>query len=173
MSVMTRSPTRPMAMWSGSAIAKGRVDFDRSRCGESRARRARDRDGRECRQARAKASTTRRSCSAALNIEHYHQAIAVVIAETFEQARDAAQLVRVEYSDITGAFDLAAAEDDGEKAEGRRHQRRARDRYRRFRSRVHCGAGQLDATYTTPDQAHAMMEPHASTAVWNGGRLTL
>ena len=32
---------------------------------------------------------------------------------------------------------------------------------------------QIDATYTTPDQAHAMMEPHASIAAWNGDRLTL
>src|ERR1700704_5986999 len=30
-------------------------------------------------------------------IEHYHQAIAVVVAETFEQARAAAALVRVRY----------------------------------------------------------------------------
>ena len=32
---------------------------------------------------------------------------------------------------------------------------------------------QLDETYTTPDQRHAMMEPHASTAVWNGDHLTV
>src|SRR3954464_3582271 len=31
-------------------------------------------------------------------IEHYHQAIALVVAETFEQARAAAQVVRVEYA---------------------------------------------------------------------------
>ena len=31
----------------------------------------------------------------------------------------------------------------------------------------------IDATYTTPDQSHAMMEPHASTAQWNGDKLTL
>ena len=31
----------------------------------------------------------------------------------------------------------------------------------------------LDATYTTPDQAHAMMEPHASIAAWEGDKLTL
>ena len=30
-------------------------------------------------------------------IQHYHQAIAVVVAETFEQARSAAQLVEVDY----------------------------------------------------------------------------
>ena len=30
----------------------------------------------------------------------------------------------------------------------------------------------IDATYTTPDQAHAMMEPHATIAAWDGDRLT-
>ena len=30
----------------------------------------------------------------------------------------------------------------------------------------------LDETYTTPDQAHAMMEPHASIAAWKGDELT-
>ncbi len=42
-------------------------------------------------------------------IDHYHQAIAVVVAETFEQARAAAQLIRVDYARSEGAFDLAAA----------------------------------------------------------------
>jgi xanthine dehydrogenase YagR molybdenum-binding subunit len=32
---------------------------------------------------------------------------------------------------------------------------------------------QLDETYTTPDHAHAMMEPHASIASWEGDELTL
>jgi xanthine dehydrogenase YagR molybdenum-binding subunit len=31
----------------------------------------------------------------------------------------------------------------------------------------------LDRAYTTPDQSHAMMEPHASTAAWDGDKLTL
>src|SRR3954453_22160001 len=42
-------------------------------------------------------------------IEHYHQAIGVVVAETFEQARAAASLVRVKYIQTDGAFDLATA----------------------------------------------------------------
>src|SRR5260370_39281973 len=42
------------------------------------------------------------------DIERYHQAIAVVVGETFEQARAAAQLVRVNYVRAEGAFDLAA-----------------------------------------------------------------
>src|SRR4051794_14107388 len=44
-------------------------------------------------------------------VQHYHQAIAVVVAETFEQARGAAHLVRVEYARAKGAFDLASAKD--------------------------------------------------------------
>src|SRR5258705_7161493 len=43
-------------------------------------------------------------------IQHYHQAIAVVVAETFEQARAAAQLVLVDYVRTEGAFDLAAVQ---------------------------------------------------------------
>ena len=31
----------------------------------------------------------------------------------------------------------------------------------------------VDATYTTPDHAHAMMEPHATIASWSGDKLTL
>src|SRR3954447_22400847 len=40
-------------------------------------------------------------------IQHYHQAIAVVVAETFEQARAAAHLIRVDYVREPGKFDLA------------------------------------------------------------------
>ncbi|TXM81936.1 xanthine dehydrogenase family protein molybdopterin-binding subunit, partial [Methylobacterium sp. WL116] len=47
---------------------------------------------------------------AALVVDHYHQAVAVVVAETFEQARAAAALVRVTYVEEPGAFDLAAQE---------------------------------------------------------------
>src|SRR5204862_101709 len=52
------------------------------------------------------------------DIEHYHQAIAVVVAETFEQARAAAQLIRVDYVRSSGAFDLAAAKDSATPARG-------------------------------------------------------
>ena len=34
-------------------------------------------------------------------------------------------------------------------------------------------AVRLDETYTTPDQSHAMMEPHASLAAWDGDKLTI
>ena len=31
----------------------------------------------------------------------------------------------------------------------------------------------IDVTYTTPLQSHAMMEPHATLAMWDGDRLIL
>ena len=40
-------------------------------------------------------------------IAHYHQAIACVVAETFEQARAAAALIRTSYAPAKGTFDLA------------------------------------------------------------------
>src|SRR5688572_28435815 len=42
-------------------------------------------------------------------VDHYHQAIGVVVAETFEEARAAAQLVQVRYERGAGNFDLEAA----------------------------------------------------------------
>jgi xanthine dehydrogenase YagR molybdenum-binding subunit len=105
-------------------------------------------------------------------IEHYHQAIALVVAETFEQARAAAQLLRVAYEHAKGAYDLAAVKDTGIKPEpgfGGPPDTSVGD----FASAFAAAPVQLDATYTTPDQAHAMMEPHASIAAWNGDKLTL
>ncbi|EOL9014248.1 aldehyde oxidoreductase molybdenum-binding subunit PaoC [Cronobacter malonaticus] len=102
-------------------------------------------------------------------IEHYHQAIALVVAETFEQARAAAGLIAVEYEEAPGHYDLAKQkpsvttppEDTPDKIVGD------------FNSAFESAAVQLDATYTTPDQSHMAMEPHASMAAWEGDKLTL
>src|SRR5579862_4288668 len=105
-------------------------------------------------------------------IEHYHQAIALVVAETFEQARAAAALVRVTYAPATGSFDLAGGRDCAIKYEpsfGGPADTAVGDFARAFAA----APLQLDATYTTPDHAHAMMEPHASIAAWNGDKLTI
>ena len=40
-------------------------------------------------------------------VAHYHQAVAIVAAETFEQARAAANLIEVRYHTEPGQFDLA------------------------------------------------------------------
>jgi xanthine dehydrogenase YagR molybdenum-binding subunit len=105
------------------------------------------------------------------DIQHYHQAIAVVVAETFEQARAAAELVRVEYDRAEGVFDLAAAKDSAKPA--RITSGPADTAVGDFADAFTVAPVQFDATYTTPDEAHAMMEPHASVAAWNGDRLTL
>jgi xanthine dehydrogenase YagR molybdenum-binding subunit len=105
-------------------------------------------------------------------IHHYHQAIGLVIAETFEQATAAASLVRVEYAGAEGSYDLAAAKDSAVKPE--KITAGAPDSaVGDFGNAFASAPVKLDATYTTPDQAHAMMEPHASTASWQGGKLTL
>ncbi|MPZ20176.1 MAG: molybdopterin-dependent oxidoreductase [Luteitalea sp.] len=105
-------------------------------------------------------------------IQHYHQAIALVVAETLEQARAAAQLVRIKYVRAEGAFDLAAAKDTAitpERIVGGAPDTAVGD----FAGAFAAAPVQLDVTYTTPDQAHAMMEPQASIAAWKGDTLTL
>jgi xanthine dehydrogenase YagR molybdenum-binding subunit len=105
-------------------------------------------------------------------IEHYHQAVAVVVAETFEQARAAAQLVKVSYSQEKGSYDLAAGKAGATKPKGEGEE--APDSsFGDFAGAFASAPVRLDATYSTPDQSHAMMEPHASTAKWDGDRLTL
>src|ERR1700712_2405806 len=106
-------------------------------------------------------------------VEHYHQAVAVVVAETFEQARAAAALIRVDYSAATGAFDLAAGKSAAPKPKAGGLTREPDTSVGDFAGAFASAPAQLDATYTTPDHAHAMMEPHASTAAWEGDRLTL
>ncbi|EWY41569.1 xanthine dehydrogenase [Skermanella stibiiresistens SB22] len=100
-------------------------------------------------------------------VEHYHQAIALVVAESFEQARAAAGLVRVDYVRAEGVFDLAAIKDGMEPSEAAGADSEVGD----FAGAFASAPVQLDATYTTPDQTHAMMEPPASIAAWRGDRL--
>ena len=102
-------------------------------------------------------------------IQHYHQAIALVVAETFEQARAASQLIRVKYVKEKGAFDLAKAKSSATKPKDKDADTRAGD----FGGAFAAAPVRLDATYTTPDQSHAMMEPHASIASWDGDKLTV
>ncbi len=102
-------------------------------------------------------------------IQHYHQAVALVVADTFEQARAAAQLVRITYTEARGAYDLAAARPGALKPKSDDPDTAVGD----FSGAFAQAPVQLDATYTTPDQSHAMMEPHATTAVWEGDKLTV
>ena len=109
------------------------------------------------------------------DIQHYHQAIALVVAENLEQARAASRLIRVQYERAPGAFDLAAEKDSGGKAgkngDGKKNPRE--DRVGDFESAYAQAPVKIDHLYTTPDQSHCMMEPHASMAAWEGDSLTL
>lgn len=106
-------------------------------------------------------------------IDHYHQALAVVVAKTFEQARAAAQLVKIQYERTPGKFDLAAAKASAPLAKPSDFGGTPESKIGDFAGAFAAAPVQLDATYTTPDQSHAMMEPHASTAAWQGDKLTL
>ena len=102
-------------------------------------------------------------------VEFYHQAIGVVVAETFEKARAAANLIETKYmADTSADFDfstqgreLANQDVEPEASVGD------------FETAFRTAPVKLDETYTTPGQSHIMMEPHASIAEWKGGKLSL
>jgi xanthine dehydrogenase YagR molybdenum-binding subunit len=110
------------------------------------------------------------------DIQHYHQAIAVIVAQTFEQARAASALVRVTYAPSSGRFDLAADAEQaplvgGDSGEGSGSP--PEHRVGKFEEAFNSAPVKLDETYTTPDESHAMMEPFATVAAWQGDKLTL
>jgi len=105
-------------------------------------------------------------------IQHYEQALALVIADTLENARDAAKLVRIDYAPEQGRFDLKAERLHGTMPPasfGSPADTRVGD----FDGAFAKAAVKIDQSYSTPDHSHAMMEPHATTAAWNGDKLTL
>ncbi len=106
------------------------------------------------------------------DVDHYHQAVAVVVAETFEQARAAAGLVRVDYARGKGRFDLDAALKTAPLTDAEKPGK-GEDRVGTFETTFASAPVKLDAEYTTPDHSHAMMEPFASIAAWNGDALTV
>ncbi len=106
-------------------------------------------------------------------VDHYHQAVGIVVAETFEQARAAAALVEVDYDRAKGKYDLAAAraaapvpEDDGLGGP-------AKTSHGDFDTAFAAAPVKLDEMYSTPDESHAMMEPFASISEWDGDRVTI
>ena len=105
-------------------------------------------------------------------VRHYHQAVACVIAETFEQARAAAALVRVDYTRGKGTFDLAAAVPTA-KPDKDREGKPDRKTVGDFDAAFAAAPVKLDLEFTTSDEWHAMMEPFATIAAWEGEKLTL
>jgi xanthine dehydrogenase YagR molybdenum-binding subunit len=98
-------------------------------------------------------------------VRHWGQYIAVVIAETFEQATAAAAAIHVEYEpqaanlresldDYTGKRKSVSKRGDPDKA-------------------FAAAPVKIDATYVTPIETHNPIEMHASVALWEGDNLTL
>ena len=105
-------------------------------------------------------------------VDHYHQAVAVVVADTFEQARAAAALVRIDYAREPGRFDLAAQKPTVPVVPTEEYGGPGETSVGDFATAFAAAPVTVDQTYTVPDQAHAMMEPHATIARWDGGQLT-
>lgn len=97
------------------------------------------------------------------------QFVALVLAETFEQARAAAHLVRVEYRAAPHVLTL----DEGIAAHGQKFQDDEKNARGDADGAFARAPVQLDATYTTPVEVHNAMELHATIAEWEGDRLTL
>ena len=108
-------------------------------------------------------------------IQHYDQAIALVVAETFEQARAAARLIRVDYEQQRGRFDLDTEMKSAPLVGGSQENTASppAERTGDFERAFAAAPVKLDEWYETPDQSHAMMEPHATIAAWQGDSLTV
>ncbi len=100
-------------------------------------------------------------------VEYQRQPVALVVAESLEQATFAAALVRVNYSPGTPVTDFnaelasayAPTAQPGRPSESRAGEPRS------------IPARTLDATYTTPFEHHNPMEPHATIAAWSADGL--
>jgi len=100
------------------------------------------------------------------------QPVALVVADTFEQARAAAYLIKPSYAAEPGSHDLEASRASAAVPKPR-HGSSPDTNKGDVEAAFAAAPVKVDVTYTTPPQAHAMMEPHATIARWDGDRLTL
>jgi xanthine dehydrogenase YagR molybdenum-binding subunit len=110
-------------------------------------------------------------------ILNYGQIIGLVVADSFEQARDAAALVKTQYA----AVDPVASWDKGkehsftpETVAGEKATIKIfADGVQSIDDAIKSSPVMVDVTYTEPIYHHNPMEPHATTAEWHGDRLTI
>lgn len=95
------------------------------------------------------------------------QPVALVVAETYEQARYAARLVKVTYNGEKHATDTEAlrgsAREPGAAAKPRGNPQEA----------IRNAPVKVEAEYRIPIEHHNPMEPHAAIAFWQGDQLTI
>src|ERR1700738_4543198 len=105
-------------------------------------------------------------------VTRYGQPVAFVVADSFEEARAAAYLVDVRYDRSRGKYALRSNLDAAripKPADAPPADSAVGD----FAGAFAGAPVQIDVTYTTPLQSHAMMEPHATIAMWEGDKLIL
>ncbi|MGH3169393.1 MAG: xanthine dehydrogenase family protein molybdopterin-binding subunit, partial [Trebonia sp.] len=109
----------------------------------------------------------------------YHgQPIGLVVAETFEQARDAAMTVEVTYHErpaLTSLRDgLAGAEDAPPGLNGSPSTMDIlASGVASIEDALAASPVVVEAAYSTATQNHAAMEPHSAVAAWDAGGLTM
>lgn len=104
-------------------------------------------------------------------VDYHGEIVAIVVADTFEAARDAAARVRVDYDPAEGAYVFAAHRDQADRPPP--DQIPPHSKQGDVDAAMADAAFTIDATYTTPSQNSAAMEPHASIAEWQDGTLVL
>ncbi|HEY3703729.1 MAG TPA: xanthine dehydrogenase family protein molybdopterin-binding subunit [Terracidiphilus sp.] len=98
-------------------------------------------------------------------IRHWGQYVAVVVAETLEQASAGAAAVKVEYEAQTPNVNMKLGDYDGK----RKSVSKRGDPDAAFAS----APVKVDAVYNTPVETHNPIELHASVAVWDGDSVTM
>ncbi|HEY0384542.1 MAG TPA: molybdopterin cofactor-binding domain-containing protein, partial [Pyrinomonadaceae bacterium] len=101
------------------------------------------------------------------------QYVAMVVAETLEQARRAAELVRVTYDEQPPATDIERERGTAKPPKGRVAGKPADSTRGNPEAALGAAAVKVDEIYRTPTEHHNPMEPHATTAVWDGDKLTV
>ncbi|MFE6488418.1 xanthine dehydrogenase family protein molybdopterin-binding subunit, partial [Streptomyces sp. NPDC057757] len=91
--------------------------------------------------------------------------VAMVVAETAEQAREAAESLVVRYDEETHDVAFSAGRPGTYTPEGSETAKGD------LESELAASAVLVDAEYTTPEEHHSPMEPHAAMARWDNGRL--
>jgi xanthine dehydrogenase YagR molybdenum-binding subunit len=101
-------------------------------------------------------------------VEYDRQPVAVVVADTFARAKNAASLVRVTYAPAAPRTRFDQGEIYTPKAIHGEPSQYARGD---AGAALQASAVRVDAIYTTPVEHHNPMEPHATIAMWDGGKL--
>lgn len=104
-------------------------------------------------------------------VPHRGWPVALVVAETPEQAREAAESLVVHYERQPHDIEFAAGRPEAYPLGGPAGA--GVEEKGDLASELAASSVVVDEEYTTPEEHHNPMEPHAATARWDGGRLEL